>query len=169
MCVVCLSFKDTEPSPLQDSFSVRQQGGLPGPPPRSPSPRIHRRPGVLPWTVQHYCPVVSGPNCFQALGSSSGLLQGPLLWIGGPLGQPRLNVTHQVPSSFEAPAVPRPQTPLMGSLSSNPNRIGTSEGHHSTSDRFLAIYNHSKQLRAAPRGDVRRWARAAFANMMKET
>ena len=25
-------FKDTEPSPLQDSFSVRQQGGLPGPP-----------------------------------------------------------------------------------------------------------------------------------------
>jgi hypothetical protein len=24
-------FKDTEPSPLQDSFSVRQQGGLPGP------------------------------------------------------------------------------------------------------------------------------------------
>ena len=31
-----LIFKDTEPSPLQDSFSVRQQGGLPGPPPRSP-------------------------------------------------------------------------------------------------------------------------------------
>ena len=28
-------FKDTEPSPLQDSFSVRQQGGLPGPPPVS--------------------------------------------------------------------------------------------------------------------------------------
>ena len=26
-------FKDTEPSPLQDSSSVRQQGGLPGPPP----------------------------------------------------------------------------------------------------------------------------------------
>ena len=34
-------FKDTEPSPLQDSSSVRQQGGLPGPPPRSPPPRIH--------------------------------------------------------------------------------------------------------------------------------
>ena len=50
-------FKDTEPSPLQDSFSVRQQGGLPGPPPRSPSSRIHRRPGVLPLTAQHYCPV----------------------------------------------------------------------------------------------------------------
>ena len=43
-------FKDTEPSPLQDSSSVRQQGGLPGPPPRSPSPRIHRRPGGLPLT-----------------------------------------------------------------------------------------------------------------------
>ena len=26
-------FKDTEPSPLQDSFGVRQKGGLPGPPP----------------------------------------------------------------------------------------------------------------------------------------
>jgi hypothetical protein len=34
-CVHCVFiFKDTEPSPLQDSFSVRQQGGLPGPPPR---------------------------------------------------------------------------------------------------------------------------------------
>ena len=35
---VCWLFilQDTEPSPLQDSFSVRQQGGLPGPPPRSP-------------------------------------------------------------------------------------------------------------------------------------
>ena len=72
-------FKDTEQSPLQDSSSVRQQGGLPGPPPRSPRPRIHRRPGVLPLTAQHYCPVVSGPNCFQALGSSPGLLQSPML------------------------------------------------------------------------------------------
>ena len=36
VCVGCLFFKDTEPSPLQDSSSVRQQGGLPGPPPRSP-------------------------------------------------------------------------------------------------------------------------------------
>jgi len=37
-------FQDTEPSPLQDSFGVRQKGGLPGPP-RSPRPRIHRCPG----------------------------------------------------------------------------------------------------------------------------
>ena len=29
-----------------------QQGGLPGPPTRSPSPRIHRRPGGLPLTAQ---------------------------------------------------------------------------------------------------------------------
>ena len=75
-------FKDTEPSPLQDSSSVRQQGGLPGPPPRSPSPRIQRRPGGLLWMAQHYCPVVSGPNCFQALvelGSSPGLPQSPML------------------------------------------------------------------------------------------
>jgi hypothetical protein len=37
VCVcVCWLFisKDTEPSPLQDSFRVRQQGGLPGPLPR---------------------------------------------------------------------------------------------------------------------------------------
>ena len=70
-------FKDIEPSPLQDSLSVRQQGGLPGPPPRSPPSRIH--PGGLPWTAQHYCPVVSGPNCLQALGSSPGLPQSPML------------------------------------------------------------------------------------------
>jgi hypothetical protein len=31
-------FKDTEPSPLQDSSSVRQQGCLPGPPPVVPHP-----------------------------------------------------------------------------------------------------------------------------------
>ena len=72
-------FKDTEPSPLQDSSSMRQQGGLPGPPPRSPPSRIHRRTGVLPLTAQHYGPVVSGPNCFQALGSSPGLPQSPML------------------------------------------------------------------------------------------
>ena len=33
MCVGCLFIKDTEPSPLQDSFSVRKQGGPPRPPP----------------------------------------------------------------------------------------------------------------------------------------
>jgi hypothetical protein len=60
MCVLLVVYflKDTEPSPLQDSSSVRQQGGLPGPPLRSPPSRIHRRPGVLPLTAQHYCPVV---------------------------------------------------------------------------------------------------------------
>ena len=30
--------KDTEPSPLQDSSSVRRKGGLPGPPPVVPDP-----------------------------------------------------------------------------------------------------------------------------------
>jgi len=80
VCVCWLFiFEDTEPSPLRDSFSVRQQGGLPGPPPRSPPPRIHRRPGGLPLTAQHYSPVVSGPNCFQSLGSSPGLPQSPML------------------------------------------------------------------------------------------
>jgi len=31
-------FKATESSSLQDSFSVRQKGGLPGPPPVVPDP-----------------------------------------------------------------------------------------------------------------------------------
>ena len=61
-------FKDTEPSPLRDSFRVRQQGGLPGPPPRSPSPRIHRRPDGLPRTGRapgpHLTPRSSRRVCF---------------------------------------------------------------------------------------------------------
>ena len=44
---------------------MRQKGGLPGPPPRNPRPRIPRRPGAL-------CKALmpgssSGPKCFQAL------------------------------------------------------------------------------------------------------
>ena len=47
VCVGCLFFKVTEPSPLQDSFGVRQKGDRLGPPPRSPSSRIHCCPGGL--------------------------------------------------------------------------------------------------------------------------
>ena len=47
MCVDCFFFKVTEPSPLQDSSGVRQKGDLLGPPPRSPSPKIHCCPGGL--------------------------------------------------------------------------------------------------------------------------
>ena len=61
-------FMDTEPSPLRDSFRVRQQGGLPGPPPGSPSPRIHRRPDGLPRTGRapgpHLTPRSSRRVCF---------------------------------------------------------------------------------------------------------
>ena len=60
-------------------ISVRQKGGLPGPPPRNPPSRIPRRPGAL-------CKALmpgsgSGPKCFQALGSPPGLPQsrGPML------------------------------------------------------------------------------------------
>ena len=76
---VCWVFivKDPEPSPLQDSFGVRQKGGLPGPPPRSASSRIHCCPGGL--NRGSIAQVGSGPNCFQALGSSPGLLQSPML------------------------------------------------------------------------------------------
>jgi hypothetical protein len=45
---------------------------------RACAPRIHRLPGGLPWTAQHYCPVVSGQNCFQALAS-----RGPSRWPAG--------------------------------------------------------------------------------------
>ena len=46
-CVLSVYFKVTEPSPLQDSFGVRQKGDLPGPTLRSPASRIHRCPGGL--------------------------------------------------------------------------------------------------------------------------
>ena len=45
---------------------------------RAGAPRINRLPGGLPWTAQHYCPVVSGKNCFQALAS-----RGPSRWPAG--------------------------------------------------------------------------------------
>jgi hypothetical protein len=75
--VLSVYFKVTEPSPLQDSFSVRQKGGLPGLPPVVPHPESIAAQAAyaeaqLPGTA-------SGPNCFQALGSSPGLLQRPIL------------------------------------------------------------------------------------------
>ena len=54
-------FKDTEPSPLQDFSSVRQKGGLPGPPPPvvpHPESIDSRRPTVD--GTAHYCLVGSG-------------------------------------------------------------------------------------------------------------
>ena len=77
-------FKDTEPSPLQDSFSVRQQGGLPGPPPVVPHPESIDAQAAYRCRHSTIAQVGSGPNCFQALGSSPGLLQNPILEIGGP-------------------------------------------------------------------------------------
>ena len=72
-------FKDTgvQPHLSVGLTSVRQKGGLPGPPPRNPRPRIPRRPGAL-------CKALmpgsgSGPKCFQALGSPPGLPQSPML------------------------------------------------------------------------------------------
>ena len=65
-------FKDTEPSPLPDSSGVRQKGGLPGPP-RSPSLTAQEA------YAEALLPGSACPNCFQALGSSPGLLQSPIL------------------------------------------------------------------------------------------
>ena len=77
VCVECL-LKVTEPSPLRDSFSVRQKGdSLPGLPPvvlhlASIAAQAAYAEALLPGSA-------SGPNCFQALGSSPGLLQSPIL------------------------------------------------------------------------------------------
>ena len=78
MCRVFI-FKDTgvRPHLSVGLISVRQKGGLPGPPPRNPRSRIPRCPGAL-WKA----PMPgssSGPKCFQALGSPPGLLQDPML------------------------------------------------------------------------------------------
>ena len=72
-------FKDTEPSPLQDSFGVRQKGDLLGPPPVVPHPESIAAQAAYPYRHIAIAQVVSGPNCFQALGSSPGLLQSPIL------------------------------------------------------------------------------------------
>ena len=70
VCVECLFFKDTKPSPLQDSFSIRQKSCLPGHPPAVTHPES---------IAGSIARVGSGPNCFKALVSSPGLLQSPIL------------------------------------------------------------------------------------------
>ena len=79
VCVGCLFLRTPSRVPSGTPSACANRAAYPDPPPRSPRPRIHRRPGGLPWTAQHYCPFVSGPNCFQALGSSPGLPQSPML------------------------------------------------------------------------------------------
>ena len=70
-------FKVTEPSPLQDSFGVRQKGDLLGPPPVVPHPESIAAQAA--YTEALLPGSASGPNCFQALGSSPDLLQSPML------------------------------------------------------------------------------------------
>ena len=70
-------FKVTEPSPLQDSSSVRQKGGLLGPPPVVPYPESIAAQAA--YTEALLPGSGSGPNCFQVLGSSPGLVQDPIL------------------------------------------------------------------------------------------
>jgi hypothetical protein len=68
-------FKDTgvRPHLSVGLISVRQKGGLPGPPTRNPPSRIPRCPGAL-WKA--LMPgSSSGPKCFQALGPPPSLLQ----------------------------------------------------------------------------------------------
>jgi hypothetical protein len=72
-------FKDTEPSTLQDSFGVRQKGGLPGPPVVPDPESIAAQAAYTGLYRGSIAQVGSGPNCFEALGSSPGLLQSPIL------------------------------------------------------------------------------------------
>ena len=69
-------FKVTEPSPLQDLLGVRQKGDLPGPPLVVPEPESIAAQAAY---ADALLSGSSGPNCFQALGSSPGLLQSPIL------------------------------------------------------------------------------------------
>jgi hypothetical protein len=77
---IAFIFKDTEPSSLQDSSIVRQKGGLLGPTPLVvPDPESIDAQAAYPYRHSAIAQVGSGPNCFQALVSSPGLLQNPIL------------------------------------------------------------------------------------------
>jgi hypothetical protein len=82
VCVECLILK----SPGQASYGAKsacaKRAAYPGPPPVVPlpeslTPQAAYTEALLPRSG-------SGPNCLEALGSSPGLLQGPILWIGEP-------------------------------------------------------------------------------------
>ena len=53
--------------------------------------------------VNRIAQVGLGPNCFQALGSSPGLLQSPMLLIGGP-SSPTGTAAAECPGEEEPPA-----------------------------------------------------------------
>ena len=71
---------------LTESSRVRQKGGVPGPPTRNPSPRIHRRPSGLPTALQEQSIIPgSAParNVFRYWGSPQACCHGyiPLDYI----------------------------------------------------------------------------------------
>ena len=53
VCVGCLFLRTPSRAPYRTPSACANRAAYPDPPPRSPSPRIHRRPGGLPWTAQH--------------------------------------------------------------------------------------------------------------------
>jgi hypothetical protein len=93
---------------------VRHKGDLPRPPPRSPSPRIPRRPGGQPIRAQRYCPDQLSPELFPIIGvlpSFPGPATGPHIVIRRtpvvPLGQPHLNVPEKKNHPQGRPLQPR--------------------------------------------------------------
>ena len=93
-------FKVTEPSPLQDSSSVRQKG-LPGPPPRNPRSRIHRCPGGLSRGSIAHVGKRFVPELFPGIGVFPGPATESHIVIRGtpenssPFGQPQPNVPEK--------------------------------------------------------------------------
>jgi hypothetical protein len=84
MCVLIVYFQGhrAEFHTVRNSSRVRQNGGVPGPPPVIPLPESIAAQAVyqLRYKNTEYCSwVSSGPKCFQVLGLSPSLLPNPML------------------------------------------------------------------------------------------
>jgi hypothetical protein len=79
VCFDCLFLRSQGQAPYGTKPACAKRATYPDLPPRSPSPRIPRRPGGLPTRAQRYCPDQLRTELLQALGSSPGLIQGPIL------------------------------------------------------------------------------------------
>jgi hypothetical protein len=80
VCVECLFLRTPIRAPYMTPSACAKRRPTRDPPPRSPPPRIHQTIAAQAAYTEALLPgSASGPNCFQALGSSPGLLQSPIL------------------------------------------------------------------------------------------